>query len=730
MTSPVLERANSKFSRTAESGSSNKYASAFFFSGDSKAKVRPPPRTFFHEETSSLPAAEPAAAAENVPDPDAPKPPEPGRRIDVNSATASELLEVPGLTQVAADAIIAARRAGGLFESAESLARVELGGSNGMIGKKRLNKWLPWLVAIPWHAGGTLRIGCWNLENLADNSTVDKAVNFDCDKWLNSFARTILKHCDLLVLNEVDLESSERLKERLLRHPLIGNNWRWLGAEAPIAGSESTTDTATGIAYLFRVTTSNNHPPVRLLSAPQQGVAEEAEEHLLRNVPLFGCGGLVIAPITVQLTHCTRFEREAILSSKLPAVVAQVTSSWRRRPNVVVLGDWGIDTRGSYDGQIMVKYHSHEAAVPLVPLSTTMSTWQSRNLGSDNIMLPVPLGPWTPSEAEQKACDDANLKAQAEAKAAANAAAIEAKVEAEMWIAASAPPLADGAAAEEPGAGVIVDPELQRPGIGTLTTRLGTVQEMLRRELEELTAVERTAQLRWAAAGAEEKPELEQQYDIASDKRKRIDRKHNKASAATAVAESAMEVQGKAIEKYKGWKQAIKRLKKLEESDVKYAAVEREIREWVAAFEAADEKAAAANDIAEAELALLVVRIVDTKPKAVKEVLPEANADRRFVKMQVVTSGLQKRWSRRMGRAYEDHALLVAEFCCSSGVDTPSIRQIDTLRRMNGFDPDTMPDPMLMLDNPSLESNPTADDGEAAVNTKTDGQIGSLKQWA
>lgn len=58
----------------------------------------------------------------------------------------------------------------------------------------------------------------------------------------------------------------------------------------------------------------------------------------------------------------------------------------------------------------------------------------------------------------------------------------------------------------------------------------------------------------------------------------------------------------------------------------------------------------------------------------------------------VLSSGAQ-------GRHYEDHTLLVAEYCTSSGeshntewqlratvagVDTPNLRQIDKLRRMNG----------------------------------------------
>lgn len=304
-------------SRAAEAGSSNKFAAGFFFAGDSKAKLRPPARNFFHEEAPAKPEA--GAAAEK-PASNLPPPPDAAHRIDVNSATPEELLEVPGMTRPIAEAIVRGPTSGGLYESAEHIARVELGGNLGMIGKKRLANWLPWLVAVPSHLGGSIRVACWNLEHLADKSTVDKAVNFDCDKWLNTFARTLVRHCDLLVLLEVDNRTSDRLKERLMRHQLIGEHWRWLAGEAPVRSSEQRPDTAAGIAYLYRVNPSDAHPAVKLLSAPQTQVAEDSECHLIRQVPLFACGGFVVAPLVIQLTNCDTFERKALLDAKLPAV--------------------------------------------------------------------------------------------------------------------------------------------------------------------------------------------------------------------------------------------------------------------------------------------------------------------------------------------------------------------------------------------------------------------------
>jgi len=340
-------------------------------------------------------------------------------------------------------------------------------------------------------------------------------------------------------------------------------------------------------------------------------------------------------------------------------------------------------------------------------------------------MVPAALGPWQPTEEELQVCAAANAKAAAEAKAAADAAAIEARVEAEMWAAASAGPGQSCGAEDEPG--VINDPESKRKGTETLTTRIGTVQEMLRRELEELVEIERRCRLQWAAAADTDKLPLERAYDLATDNRKRVERKHNQATAATVLAESAVEAQAKAVAKYKGWTQAVKRLKRLDESDIKYAAVEREIREWVAAFETSDQKAADLSREAEAALATLVERQVNTKAVVLKEVHPEANADRRLVAMQVLPSSLPLRWSRRMGRHYEDHTLLVAEYCTSSGIDTPNLRQIDKLRRMNGFDPDTMPDPMLLIATTPTDEAEEAQQGEAAADKK---QVGSLQQWA
>ena len=81
-------------SRAAEAGSSNKFAAGFFFAGDSKAKSRQPARNFFHEEAAKPEAA--AGAAAEKPASNLPPPPDAAHRIDVNSATADELLEVPG----------------------------------------------------------------------------------------------------------------------------------------------------------------------------------------------------------------------------------------------------------------------------------------------------------------------------------------------------------------------------------------------------------------------------------------------------------------------------------------------------------------------------------------------------------------------------------------------------------------------------------------------------------
>ena len=170
-------------------------------------------------------AAASVAASEPAPPP---QPPPPGRRIDVNTATLEELQEVPGLTEEIASAILEARENGQLFEEPEQIAKVPMG-IQGMIGKKKVSKWLPWLTAVKWHSSGSLRVGCWNLENLSDESTVEAAPNFDSDRWLNSFVNAVTKHCDLvtdegssssavsgcavqLILLEVNTTECERLK--------------------------------------------------------------------------------------------------------------------------------------------------------------------------------------------------------------------------------------------------------------------------------------------------------------------------------------------------------------------------------------------------------------------------------------------------------------------------------------------------------------------------------------
>ena len=138
-----------------------------------------------------------ASVAMSEPAPPPPEPPPPNRRIDVNTATLEELQEVPGLTADIAEAIIEARDNGQMFEEPIQIAKVPMG-IQGMIGKKKVTKWLPWLTAIKWHSSGSLRLGCWNLEHLCDESTVEGAPSFDCDKWLNTFVNAVTKHCDLV----------------------------------------------------------------------------------------------------------------------------------------------------------------------------------------------------------------------------------------------------------------------------------------------------------------------------------------------------------------------------------------------------------------------------------------------------------------------------------------------------------------------------------------------------
>ena len=93
----------------------------------------------------------------------------------------------------------------------------------------------------------------------------------------------------------------------------------------------------------------------------------------------------------------------------------------------MLMGDWGLDTRGPMatpvgcpqvpcvmlNGcvQVQLQYDQSEPAegLPLVALSRIESTWHSRNLGSDNLMVPAALGPWEPTEEELKVTDDAVL---------------------------------------------------------------------------------------------------------------------------------------------------------------------------------------------------------------------------------------------------------------------------------------------------------------------------------
>jgi len=62
-----------------------------------------------------------------------------------------------------------------------------------------------------------------------------------------------------------------------------------------------------------------------------------------------------------------------------------------------------------------------------------------------------------------------------------------------------------------------------------------------------------------------------------------------------------------------------------------------------------------------------------------------ANAERRFVGIEVIESDVPKRFLRVMGRAAKDFHAVMCEFNTSSGADTPNLRQLDYLAGLTGF---------------------------------------------
>jgi len=112
------------------------------------------------------------------------------------------------------------------------------------LGKKKLSKWEEWLCVEEWACAGSVRIGAiptpiqpqfvpfnpirtpllgfWNLEGLSDKSAVDKNPNFAPDTFLNCFVTTVIRHFDLVVLEELDTYNCNLLRERCIYLASIG----------------------------------------------------------------------------------------------------------------------------------------------------------------------------------------------------------------------------------------------------------------------------------------------------------------------------------------------------------------------------------------------------------------------------------------------------------------------------------------------------------------------------
>jgi len=72
-----------------------------------------------------------------------------------------------------------------------------------------------------------------------------------------------------------------------------------------------------------------------------------------------------------------------------------------------------------------------------------------------------------------------------------------------------------------------------------------------------------------------------------------------------------------------------------------------------------------------------------------------ASAEKRYIALTVAEPDVPKRFLRVMGRVGQDHSTVMAEFNTSSGADTPSLRQLDNLSRLTGFDTGFSDNPMM-----------------------------------